>query len=483
MKKWERRWENKKEKCIFRGSATGCGITVETNTRLRVADMSIDNGEILDAGITDWNARMKKYINQPIRIIDINGLGFGLSNKISNSEKSNYKYILNIDGHVSAFRLSSELGMNSVILLVKSKYYTWFMPMLKEYTHYVPIKDDLSDLIDRIEWCIQNDDKCKDIAKNAYQFFLIHINKKGIFDYMENQLHMIHFNRDTKNLLGMKISKKKIAIITLFRDNGNGQRIKERKAYIEIMSSIMKNVCEYHIYIIEQSQDGELFNIGKLKNIGFEIASKNAKYDNYIFSDIDTIPNYDLLPYFLKKEESIVSLAARGTRYPNKIHKPFLGALIGCNEKIFKKINGYPNNFWGWGGEDDSLLIRLHQEKINKIMVPKEGSTIDIEENDGKSVNIVTKIKVLLKNKKDELKFEKLYWDIENYKTNGINSLQYKILETNKINENTTQIKVDLLKKIDMKEKKEWFPLRNINYLEKEKIIKNIYKNMKNVLV
>jgi hypothetical protein len=43
-------------------------------------------------------------------------------------------------------RLSSELGMNSVILLVKSNYYTWFMPFLKEGVHYVSVNEDLSNL-------------------------------------------------------------------------------------------------------------------------------------------------------------------------------------------------------------------------------------------------------------------------------------------------------------------------------------------------
>ena len=60
-KEWDKiitKWDEKKNICIFRGSATGCGITLENNNRLKAADISIDYPELLDAGITDWKARM-----------------------------------------------------------------------------------------------------------------------------------------------------------------------------------------------------------------------------------------------------------------------------------------------------------------------------------------------------------------------------------------------------------------------------------------
>lgn len=486
MKKINRKFDSKKNICIFRGSATGCGITVDTNMRLKAAKMSLDYPELLDAGITDWNARMKKYKGKPIDIIDIDKIGFGLANKITNLEKSNYKYILNIDGHVSAFRLSSELSMMSVILLVKSNYYVWYTSMLEEYVHYVPIKEDLSNLVDQIKWCIRNDDKCKKIAKNAFDFYKIHINKNGIFNYLEKQFQMIHQNRQNKNLLDVVLKKKKVAIITVFRDSPDGEREKQRKIFIELMNSIICKYCDYHIYIIEQSNDGELFNIGKLKNIGFEIANKKENYDSFVFSDIDTLPNYDLIPYFFKKSQYPISLAARGTRYSEKnkkIDKPFLGALISFDKKLFMKLNGYPNNFWGWGGEDDSLFIRLNQNNVHNIAIPEKGASIDMEESNHKKINIPTKIKILLKNKKDELKFEKLHGDIQYYKKNGLSNLHYKIISTTKINLNTTQIKVDLLKKKDMEMFPELFPSQNANYQRKQDEIINIYKKINHIII
>jgi spore maturation protein CgeB len=36
--------------------------------------------------------------------------------------------------------------------------------------HYVPIQYDLSDLKEKIEWLVMNDDKAKEIATNAMEF-------------------------------------------------------------------------------------------------------------------------------------------------------------------------------------------------------------------------------------------------------------------------------------------------------------------------
>lgn len=475
-------WNTKKQICIFRGGATGCGITIETNMRLKAADLSVDYPDLLDAGITDWKARPRKYMDRPIEIIDTQKLRFKLANKeINNIEKSNYKYILNIDGYVSAYRLSSELSMNSVILLVKSEYKLWFSDMLKEYIHYVPVNSNLDNLIEQIRWCIDNDKKCIKIANNAKLFYDKHLTKDSILDYMQAKLLMIYSNKNFKNLLNIKKSPIHIAIISCFRDKGNGERERERKLYIQTMNRLLEPYCNFKIYIIEQSNDGEFFNIGKLKNIGFEIASKEHKFDNYIFSDIDTIPDYDLMTYITKSYKNILSLAIRGTRYSslnNKIKKPFLGAMIQVNEKLFKKINGYPNNFWGWGGEDDSIMNRLLECNNNIIYYPKIGSIIDIEEDiHMKTINnIKTK---LSESNKNIIKFEKLYSDLTIWGENGLSNLHYKLINKTDINRNTTQFVVDLQKDYDEKKHKNWFPKPMDDYLSIQKEVKQKYYSIK----
>ena len=107
---------------------------------------------------------------------------------LSREEQYKFKYVINIDGHVSAFRLSVELGSGSVVLLVDSPWKIWYKDLLIPYEHYVPISEDLSDLIERIQWCRKNDDKCRKIVANAHKFFKTYLQEDGILDYLQTTL-------------------------------------------------------------------------------------------------------------------------------------------------------------------------------------------------------------------------------------------------------------------------------------------------------
>ena len=73
-----------------------------------------------------------------------------------------YKYILDIDGNSASWtRLPYIMGGGSVALKVESNYGQWFYGDIKPFEHYVPIKSDFSDLIEKIEWLKSNDDKAK----------------------------------------------------------------------------------------------------------------------------------------------------------------------------------------------------------------------------------------------------------------------------------------------------------------------------------
>ena len=226
------KWEEKIPIAIFRGSSTGVGVDEKTNMRLKAVLIS-NHCEHIDAEITKWNIRIKKSINSEyIDSIDMNrmkkmniyknnvyvlhggtlkhGLLMSKNNGISKVKLVNtnqilnhvkgyrirsyyymkkelqakYKYILHIPGNVEAFRLSSELSIGSCILLVKNDYSMWFSKYLKEYVHYVPVKSDLSDLEKQVNWCLKNDNKCKQIAIESVNFHTKYLSKNNISKYL-----------------------------------------------------------------------------------------------------------------------------------------------------------------------------------------------------------------------------------------------------------------------------------------------------------
>ena len=198
-------YDSKIPTAIFRGGATGCGTTIKNNQRLKAAYLtskyyknpkyginnSFDSYQYLDARLVSFKIKPKKhYSDKYIRVVDPDKLPIRLSKKMSIGEISNYKYILSIEGNIAQFRLSLELSYNSVILLVKSDQYIWYQPLLKPWIHYVPIKSDLSDLMDKIHWCKTHDDKCKTIARNAFDFYKKYMNRRSVYDYMECVLNV-----------------------------------------------------------------------------------------------------------------------------------------------------------------------------------------------------------------------------------------------------------------------------------------------------
>ena len=192
-------WSDKKPTAIFRGGSTGIGVTLDTNMRLKAASLNKaaenlypDDGiqhPYLDAGITNWNVRPRKLKgDRNLHVIDYKDLGLPLASKMSMIEQAEFKYILHIQGHVSAFRLSYELGMGSVILLVESQWKLWFSHLLVPNVHFVPVKGDLSDLFDRIRWCRNHDSECQEIAENAKSFYQEFLCRDRVLDYLQNTL-------------------------------------------------------------------------------------------------------------------------------------------------------------------------------------------------------------------------------------------------------------------------------------------------------
>lgn len=188
------KWCEKKSVAVFRGSSTGMGVTPETNSRLKLAKLSNDYkshnmGSSIDAGITSWNLRVRKVKGSSIlQTQKPETFSFGLAPRMSPLEQSRHKYIINIDGHVSAFRLSHELSMGCCILIVQSTYKLWYHKYLKPYIHYVPVKGDLSDLLDIVEWCKNNDKKCETIAIESKGFHDSFLTRDGILDYLQKTL-------------------------------------------------------------------------------------------------------------------------------------------------------------------------------------------------------------------------------------------------------------------------------------------------------
>jgi hypothetical protein len=80
------------------------------------------------------------------------------------------------------------MRLGSVILKVAPRQVAdrmWYFPLLQPYVDHVPVKADLSDLEEKIRWCRENDDKCREIAANCLKLYEKYVARSGLLDYVE----------------------------------------------------------------------------------------------------------------------------------------------------------------------------------------------------------------------------------------------------------------------------------------------------------
>ena len=113
-----------------------------------------------------------------------------LSRYVSRRVQLRNRYLLDLNGAVRTWDAWAwKLLSGSVVLSPASHWETRFTRAFEPWAHYVPLEPDLSDLKERIDWCLANDDECRQIAERSKRM------ARAVFDVRAAE-------RDTKALLG-----------------------------------------------------------------------------------------------------------------------------------------------------------------------------------------------------------------------------------------------------------------------------------------
>lgn len=248
-----------------------------------------------------------------------------------------------------------------------------------------------------------------------------------LYNKYKKQRKIINYKKINLNNKEL-IYNKSFIIIIPYRDDKKHVRKKHLNIFIDKIPKLFNNLnCKFKILIVEQNNKKNRFNRGYLLNIGFDI-SKNS-FDYFIFHDIDLIPDLDLVPYYNIYPFKPIHLANVWKKY--NLGGKYFGGVNSFNKKDFIKINGYPNNYWGWGGEDDELYDRLSENNL-EFLIPNKGKYTELKHNKPTKNNILSpKQKMILRLK------HKNTWE-----NNGINNLNYELLNINKIKKNISLISV-----------------------------------------
>ncbi|KAI8616441.1 lipopolysaccharide-modifying protein, partial [Chytriomyces sp. MP71] len=100
---------------------------------------------------------------------------YGLKNKVPFDKTLNFKFLLVLDGNGWPARLQSYLHTNSVVVYngIFRDFFNW---QLEPFVHYVPVRLDLSDLEERVQWLMDHDEEARKISENA-RFVMAQVNR------------------------------------------------------------------------------------------------------------------------------------------------------------------------------------------------------------------------------------------------------------------------------------------------------------------
>jgi len=190
-------WCHKKSIAFWRGGTSGLD---RPSIRVQVVD-KLHNNPNTDIKLAEWgnwgNCGNEKNIPE-----DYFGDRCGLDKHFQ------YKYIFIIDGNMIASNHQWVFGSGSVpIMITHPDNNYWFKKYLKEMYHYVPVKYDLSDLEEKINWLINNDDKAEQIAKNALHLSNTIFTSTFQKLYLENEINKI-VTSSNENVLDLYFNEK-----------------------------------------------------------------------------------------------------------------------------------------------------------------------------------------------------------------------------------------------------------------------------------
>ena len=113
------------------------------------------------------------------------------------------------------------------------------------------------------------------------------------------------------------------------------------------------------------------------RSIGFDIAKNDPvlDYDCYTLHDIDLYPENEAIVDYHCKDAPARHLTGAVKKDQIKGKYRIYTRKYGCfggvaqiTEKAFEEINGMSNLFWGWGGEDDNLAVRVGRKYKTRVI-------------------------------------------------------------------------------------------------------------------
>jgi hypothetical protein len=165
------------DKLFYQGDCSGVGSDGKAfgalHPRIKVLNIARERPDLLHATMThDCHG-------------DVTGVYANLTNKplLPLEHGCRYKYVLMTGGFGAPVWSASVFRMGSAVFKTASPHYEHYYHALRPWVHYIPVDENLGNLVQRIRWARQHPREAERIARNGRKFVLRHLSTGSVACY------------------------------------------------------------------------------------------------------------------------------------------------------------------------------------------------------------------------------------------------------------------------------------------------------------
>lgn len=169
---------------------------------------------------------------------------------------------------------------------------------------------------------------------------------------------------------------------------------RNRKEHIErLIPHLTKHLNERgieHTFYVGHQIDDKLFNRGAMKNIAAHVAFEDG-CDYIAWHDVDMLPHEEA--DYSYPENAPQHIATKLSKYGYNLgYDQYFGGVVLFSKEQAYQINGYSNDYWDWGQEDDDLFWRCYFEGLAtfRLIKTETNKTVATFNGDNSYISIPT---------------------------------------------------------------------------------------------
>lgn len=198
---------------------------------------------------------------------------------------------------------------------------------------------------------------------------------------------------------------------------------RDRLVHLECFKLYMAKHFSHIPIVVVQQADNDKWNKGLLYNAGY--IECHDKCDYIILSDVDFIPNPGV-DYSYPELPTLISTECSQFGYTH-MYDTFFGGVVAIRNDHYELVNGFPNLYRGYGGEDDAMFRRVK----GKGLVPQKrlGNRFECFEHPRPK-------------QPDDYNYNLMLLNNEPNYSDGLTTAQYKVVSRHESG-NYTHLKID----------------------------------------